>query len=70
MPRKRKDSDETDDRKDRHKPAKYIRVKERLAAQLAVLAEIRATDVTEEVNRAVRELLEREKLWPPPGSGR
>lgn len=51
---------------DRHKPARLTRVKETLAKKLDLLAERRATDFTAEVNRAVRELLEREGLWPPP----
>ena len=50
---------------DRHKPSRLVRVREKLAVQHELLAERRATDVTEEVNRAVRELLEREELWPP-----
>ncbi len=49
---------------DRHKPAKMLRIRAQLARQLVRLAERRATDPTEEANRAVRELLEREGLWP------
>jgi len=51
---------------DRHKPARMVRVRQQLADQLEILADRRATDITEEVNRAVRELLERENLWPAP----
>ena len=45
-----------------------VRIKETLAQLVDVVAERRATDVTDEVNRAVRELLEREGLWPPPAN--
>lgn len=51
---------------DRHKPSKQVRLRKSLADQLEVLAERNATTVPEEVNRAVRLLLEREGLWPPP----
>lgn len=50
--------------KDRHKPSRLARVKEKLALQLEKLAERRVTNFSDEVNRAVRELLEREGLWP------
>lgn len=50
---------------DRHKPGRMIRLKEALAAQLEVVAERNATNLTQEVHRAVRELLTREGLWPP-----
>lgn len=50
---------------DRHKPAKMIRVRGPLAVQVEILANRNSTDATEEVNRAVREMLEREGLWPP-----
>lgn len=50
---------------DRHKPSRMIRLKERLAVQLEIVAERNATSLTEEVNRAVREMLQREGLWPP-----
>jgi hypothetical protein len=52
-------------RKDRHKPSRMVRIKERLARQLDHLVERNESSVTSEVNRALRELLEREKLWPP-----
>lgn len=51
---------------DRHKPRRTVGLRERLAAQLQILCERNATDLTEETNRAVREMLEREGLWPPP----
>ncbi|HEY7330143.1 MAG TPA: hypothetical protein VH592_21075 [Gemmataceae bacterium] len=54
---------------DRHKPARQIRLNIRLAAQLEKLAHRNATSVPQEVGRAVREMLEREKLWPPPDEG-
>lgn len=39
-------------------------VRPRLFSAITALAEDRETDVTEEVNRAVREMLEREGRWP------
>lgn len=51
---------------DRHKPSRMTRVREVLAVQLDKLSKRNATGFTEEVNRAVRELLTREGLWPPP----
>ncbi len=51
---------------DRHKPSRMVRVRESLAAQLDLVAEENATDLTEEVNRAIREMLVREGKWPPP----
>lgn len=50
---------------DRHKPRRMAGVKEVLARQVDILSGRNATDFTEEVNRAVRELLVREGLWPP-----
>lgn len=50
--------------KDRHKPSRMVRVREALADQLDELVGRNASDFTEEVNRAVRELLQREGLWP------
>lgn len=50
---------------DRHKPARQIRLNLRLSIQLEKVAERNATNVTQEVNRAVREMLTREGLWPP-----
>ena len=50
---------------DRHKPARMVRLKASLAAQLEAIAEENATNLTQEVNRAVRELLVREGRWPP-----
>jgi hypothetical protein len=46
-----------------------FRVRPQLLFLLDQLAERKATDVTELVNQAVRELLEREWLWPPPKPG-
>ena len=42
-----------------------FKVRPQLLPPLDELAERKATDVTELVNQAVRELLEREGLWPP-----
>lgn len=65
MARKRKPkSDQSSDEQYR-KPARMSRVRESLAAQLDILVEQRASDFTAEVNRAVREMLERASLWPP-----
>lgn len=50
---------------DRHKPSRLVRVKELFAPGLERVAALRGTSLAEEVNRAVRELLERESLWPP-----
>lgn len=50
---------------DRHKDSHPVRVRRVLADQLKILAERNVTTVPDEVNRAVRELLEREGLWPP-----
>lgn len=49
---------------DRHKPSRMVRVREALAEVLDRLAEQNASDITEEVNRAVREMLQREGWWP------
>ncbi|HEY1189624.1 MAG TPA: hypothetical protein VGE74_18400 [Gemmata sp.] len=42
-----------------------FKVRPQLLTKLDALAERKATDVTELVNQAVRELLEREGFWPP-----
>lgn len=52
---------------DRHKPGRMVRLKELLAQRLDVLVDRNATNITQEVQRAVREYLERQGLWPPPG---
>lgn len=65
--KKSKPSGEEERSKDRHKPHRMGRVRGRLSRQLELLCERNQTDFTEEVNRAVREMLEREGLWPPPG---
>jgi hypothetical protein len=54
-------------RTDRHKPSRMVRIKEGLARQLDRIVGRDLTDFTAEVNRAVREMLAREGLWPPPG---
>lgn len=54
---------------DPHKPARMVRVKAVLAEQLDIVASRNATDFSDEVNRAVRELLERAGLWPPGKAG-
>ncbi len=46
-------------------PKRMIRVHETLCSLLQKVADRRLTDLTAEVERAVRELLEREGLWPP-----
>lgn len=47
------------------KPATMVRIRGPLYALAKELAQKRLTDATDEVNRGVRELLEREGLWPP-----
>lgn len=42
-----------------------FKVREPLLKQLDVLAERDVTDVTDLVNLAVREMLERRGMWPP-----
>lgn len=43
-----------------------VRVRWQFYEPLQTLKRRRVTEVIDEVNRAVRELLEREGLWPPP----
>ena len=49
---------------DRHKPSRQVRIKKQFIRPLEVLAERLATSVPDEVNRGVREMLERAGLWP------
>lgn len=49
-------------------PKRMVRVHETLAQLLEKVADRRLTDLTAEVERACRELLEREGLWPPPAA--
>ncbi len=58
MPSKKKKTDDT------HKPSRMVRVKEVLAAQLDEIVQENASSFTDEVNRAVREMLVREGRWP------
>ncbi len=55
---------ETDRSKDRHLPSRQMRVRKRLADALDRLAERNDSTAPSEANRAIRELLEREGLWP------
>ncbi len=50
---------------DRHKPSRHVRVHHALAEALDRLATRNATTAPQEANRAIRELLEKEGLWPP-----
>lgn len=50
---------------DQRKPYKFARVRQRLARLMQQVSEEHDTDFTEEVNRAVREYLERLGKWPP-----
>jgi predicted transcriptional regulator len=50
---------------DRHKPGSLVRVRKALIDQVDKLAERDAATRPEIVNRAVKEYLEREKMWPP-----
>ena len=45
---------------------RMARIKSALLEQAQILADRDATTITEVVNRAVREMLEREGRWPPP----
>jgi hypothetical protein len=65
--KKKSDTDKEKRGSDRHKPARQMRIHPLLAAQLDVLAERNATTAPQEAHRAIREMLEREGLWPPPG---
>lgn len=51
--------------KDRHKPGRQVRIRQALVVQVDKLAERNATTPPEEVNRLIREGLERAGLWPP-----
>ena len=50
---------------DRHKPGRQVRIRSVFLPHLDRLAERNGTTAPEEANRALRELLEREGLWPP-----
>jgi hypothetical protein len=50
---------------ERRKTGKRVRVRLPLLKQLNKLTERNLTDLADEVNRAVRLLLEQEGLWPP-----
>ncbi len=47
------------------RPGRMVRIRQKLVESLERVIDRRASDLTEEVNRAVREMLERENLWPP-----
>lgn len=51
-------------RRDKHKPSRQVRIRLAFISVLEQLADRNASSVPEEVNRAVRELLAREGLWP------
>ena len=51
---------------DNRKPARMVRIREALALQVDKLVEQDASDFTEVVNLAVRELLAKRGLWPVP----
>lgn len=53
--------------KDRHKPGRQVRIRQALIVLVDKLAERNATTPPEEINRLVREGLERAGLWPPAG---
>lgn len=53
--------------KDRHKKKPFqLRLHHLLRQQLEKLADLNASDLTSEISTAIRERLERYKLWPPP----
>ncbi len=51
--------------KDRHKPSRMIRIRERIALQAEAFAESRETDLTQAVNELLIVALETKGLWPP-----
>lgn len=51
-------------KKEQRKPTRWARIRLTIAKQVDVLVEKNSSDFTEEVNRAVREYLERQGLWP------
>lgn len=54
---------------DRHRhPPLQLRLHTNLRKQLEVLAERNLTNLTTEATRAIREMLTKEGLWPPPPS--
>lgn len=59
-----KDKKTTGKSTDRHKPRRMVGIRHQFAASLDALCERNGTDATEEVNRAIRELLIREELYP------
>lgn len=52
--------------KDRHKPSRMVRIPASLANLVEKLAERNYSSLTQETKRALKELLEREQLIPPP----
>jgi len=52
---------------DRHKPRRMVGVREPLALKLLQLADMDVNDLTEQVNRACREYLERRGMMPEQG---
>jgi hypothetical protein len=49
---------------EQRKPTRWARIRLTLAKQIDIIVAQNATDFTEEVNRAVREYLERNGKWP------
>ncbi len=65
-PRKKKpEQPETKSTEQYRKPARMVRVRQRLATQGDILAERLDKPLTELVNDAFREYLERHGCWPP-----
>lgn len=54
-------------KKDRHKPSRMVRVRERVAAAVDLFAESKATDFTEAVNALLIRALEAADFWPSTG---
>ena len=67
MSARKKQAGKTPRPSDRHKPRRQVGIRGPLAAQAELLADRLAQDLTQVVNDAVRERLEREGLWPPRG---
>ena len=61
----RKKSEKNHESGDRHLPFKQTRVREQLAIALEKFCEKKAMSFPQAVNQAVREMLEKEGMWPP-----
>lgn len=62
---KKRQQNEPDSKGGHKNPAKLVRMDPLLWKQLDKLVKLRASDATAEIRNAVREMLERNQLWPP-----